>query len=1477
MKSLYHSFTPTLTLAVGLGLALGGSAAARAQTQAAPAQNDSIIAAIADAQGLPRVPADQLPALATYWTVQASGPAFVLAPLPWPQDDLPAYEMAEGQYLLDATHGLVFSAQGATNVALSQAEATALLEAQATAVLNLIAEVQNPPINVSIASPMMMQPMGAGGTLSPQSLTDNTTNLWIQMLPLGTNPLNSNTGAVTLVLHNTLSNELYEILSSPKISNTNRSTWYSEGFVYGAPTNWTPTTVSMGTRTNALFLSARWWQDTTGSGIPSWWFLEYGVTNTDPYALCPSGDGWTLLQAFQNGWNPNLFYAPPPPQNVAVHFDSGTDEATITWQSGGGPVTGYAVLPSGDQLQGPLSTNTFTFNYAWTPGYVGEPFPNYWTFVVRAYFANGSYADSPPAQAFSSALSGGTTAVRGPAGQECLCVSPAPPDSGSVRVYWFGFDPILQQYLYRSIDLPGGAFTNGVAALPLAQMTGYAPSGLLQAQYIGTNGNYGALMSCWPYPEWPYPERDITTGTLPAFVDARPHLKENLRLLLAWATVTEPFSYLSDVATEDGSLPDSLSYPEAWYARAASPTGYEYYGFHTFSPNLDYAFIQLTRPFFENHLWRNLAFDSADFDSSGQWTNSKEYYSPSSPGVRQLVDPHYQFTGTTNDPLPLALTLTGHPYLYARQVPTDDLSLSGDLAEIGIGLNYTNTYLLNGVHNVYGLAFNSVLVNTLAPFERYTLSPGGPVAPWFLTGDYFCAVQAPILQITNYYFASQTPYFNNGPYADGNYVGPAPPLPGSPTFSVTNASPLLITGLGQPITVSGWAKQTIVNGYSGKYAYLEQYFTNALTIGADGKPTTNSAGLLSPYGEFFPTQPGPAALTTLPDIDTGQQGTGVVNVIKLQLDVNHDRVMDLSFGGPDNTSQARPFVFWVNNDYDRLAPDSDDNTNYDDSVSPSSPQAVTPYSPWQAAPDSEYRDAFGHRVIPNRRDLQDFARLWVCGVTSNVLAALPPGTTVTLDWGDVGNPNPANPTIDLFPAADPDGGIGYLTNATIAATQVTWPPPPWRPNDPNPCPYAGRLGPGQSIQLNGSPFTNHWAGNYFIWCGVSNGTGGLTLTIAQGGTNVLAQTTMYIQLVDIKQMYERWTIGDRPSFAPTNVARIAQEDIPLPFQYPAPTDTNTSYILYVHGWNVDRYDKDRFAETAFKRLYWQGYQGRFGAFRWPTDYGFKGTLWKATTDPKNYDNSEYTAWQSATGLLNKLNDLNGQYPGHVYMLAHSMGNVVAGEALRLAGASQVVNTYVASQGAIPAHVYDSTVTNLIDFTHKNPSYPITLSSYGPDTPNIYGNWLAGNSAAVGRRVNFCNPTDFALSPDAWCFDQELKPDTYLGGWWGYNGSTNDPPPWNHFYYQPIGSSAIYYDINVLTNRYEIMAYAAEARSRALGSTPTVGGLANVNLQAVWPNDPSGHNYADHFWHSAEFRGDNWQQQSYWRELLGPDAFNLRQP
>src|SRR5207247_2339523 len=126
----------------------------------------------------------------------------------------------------------------------------------------------------------------------------------------------------------------------------------------------------------------------------------------------------------------------------------------------------------------------------------------------------------------------------------------------------------------------------------------------------------------------------------------------------------------------------------------------------------------------------------------------------------------------------------------------------------------------------------------------------------------------------------------------------------------------------------------------------------------------------------------------------------------------------------------------------------------------------------------------------------------------------------------------------------------------------------------------------------------------FIWCGVKRGSGALTLTFRQG-TKKIAETSVYIEIKDVKEMYERWTVGDVPGMTPGFRPYLASEELPAgvpPFHYSPPGDTNTSYILLLHDYDLPTWKKDRYAETAFKRLYWQGYQGRFGLFRWPGVY-----------------------------------------------------------------------------------------------------------------------------------------------------------------------------------------------------------------------------------------------------------------------------------
>jgi hypothetical protein len=217
--------------------------------------------------------------------------------------------------------------------------------------------------------------------------------------------------------------------------------------------------------------------------------------------------------------------------------------------------------------------------------------------------------------------------------------------------------------------------------------------------------------------------------------------------------------------------------------------------------------------------------------------------------------------------------------------------------------------------------------------------------------------------------------------------------------------------------------------------------------------------------------------------------------------------------------------------------------------------------------------------------------------------------------------------------------------------------------------------------------------------------------------------------------------------------------------------------------------------------------------------------------------------------------------------------------------------------------YDAAVTT------ANPLGFGFLGFYGPTTPNIYDNWLATNSGGVGIKVNFYNANDFALNDSHWQLDQDVKPDAVAGLWtgtapndigppYGYTGSPSAEPVQTGFYkttYGPdpnnsgghvkIGTLSLSLEdrnnagtVTNLHERYEIMAFAAELRSLALGSVPSVGGMSAQNLHSIWPLDPfnpsqePSSNYSTHPWHSAQFRFDNMAQANYWSSLLG--AFHL---
>ena len=640
---------------------------------------------------------------------------------------------------------------------------------------------------------------------------------------------------------------------------------------------------------------------------------------------------------------------------------------------------------------------------------------------------------------------------------------------------------------------------------------------------------------------------------------------------------------------------------------------------------------------------------------------------------------------------------------------------------------------------------------------------------------------------------------------------------------------------------------------------------------------------------------------------TGGERMFIVELPPMDLAVDADRDGTISLGSSeDTTSDKKPFSFWLNTDTDR-SHTVDGNDSEEDDIG-------------GAELGSTRTDAEEDR-IQSKRDLEDYARLWL--QTQGLFQAFKEEGNplfLGLQWTDTGATTPA---IKLVKHVETDGAASYLTDETTADIQLAAGSAVQSVPGVNPSSTLvdANESNGRFFVLPKSLFgglSEATPNTYLLFEGAQEGKGQLRLVILKKSGSSFSKIGdgpgVWLNLRKIEDFYERWTVGDGNGGPPSILAERQKATLNAAgdnsgysegFKYATDALEENKYILYVHGWNMQAWEKNRYAETMFKRLYWLGYKGRLGSFCWPTTYGFEG-LKSAILNGTSYDKGEWAAWRSAVPLSTLVTDLNDRYGNQVYVMAHSMGNVVAGEAFRIAAQKslgRLVNTYIASQAAVPAHVYDGLRPQDI-----MPAFDIPRRIVDGDAvlPNVYQDWLSVNRSTVGRRVNFYNINDYALWNDVWELNQAFKPDqephryTYLddialpptqtGFAWFRTDDSHDPSDrilWSAdrstFWILAtlkLGSSSDVMD------RYEIMSFASESRTKALGAISQVPFFENVDLQSIWPPDtglkkldlsgeyPDGLHYSAHKWHSAQFRSTNMRQSIYWQALLGPTGFRI---
>ncbi|MEM6886088.1 MAG: hypothetical protein AAF571_13760, partial [Verrucomicrobiota bacterium] len=565
---------------------------------------------------------------------------------------------------------------------------------------------------------------------------------------------------------------------------------------------------------------------------------------------------------------------------------------------------------------------------------------------------------------------------------------------------------------------------------------------------------------------------------------------------------------------------------------------------------------------------------------------------------------------------------------------------------------------------------------------------------------------------------------------------------------------------------------------------------------------------------------------------SGQRRAVLLLPVEIATDSNRDGEVvmqaESNLGLPvDVTTTEKPYQFWINNDRDSIG---DESTSFEQD---------------DADPNAGNPD-YSNGEISNQRDLEDFSRLWIYigGFHEEIKNG---EIEVGLEWKNL----EGTPAINIYNAADSQfGSADYLFEIGAANQQML---PEFRSK-------IGTIGPDafgvvEEFRIPVAAFQNLSEVNtktFFLFEGTKTGKGELTLVFYRGQEKIGSGHVMNIELLDVKEMYDHMTVGDviGNNLDPATIPLTpSSADPSIEFKYePAAED----YIVFVHGWRMQPWERRAFAETSFKRLSWQGYQGRFGFYSWPTDW-HDGSVVAGLADPRNYSRAEWKSYISGIGLREWLEDLKGDYSS-LNLMAHSMGNIVASEALRIEASSQapsvLIDTYVASQAASVAQAYDENAPETLIFP----------PTQGPSTPNVYPDYMAtgtpyyNNISAVATQiVNYHNVQDYALiQPTNWPLGQQSKPDLFYD-YSSSEGYTYDPVG-------PFNEETLYFP----DDRYEIFARIAEARSRAFGAETTVSGPVSddINLNAA-PYNFGGAREE----HSGQFRSHNMARDVYWERLL----------
>jgi hypothetical protein len=124
---------------------------------------------------------------------------------------------------------------------------------------------------------------------------------------------------------------------------------------------------------------------------------------------------------------------------------------------------------------------------------------------------------------------------------------------------------------------------------------------------------------------------------------------------------------------------------------------------------------------------------------------------------------------------------------------------------------------------------------------------------------------------------------------------------------------------------------------------------------------------------------------------------------------------------------------------------------------------------------------------------------------------------------------------------------------------------------------------------------------------------------------------------------------------------------------PEPDVEKRNYVVFVHGYNVNFDQAFEKSAELYKRLWWSGYRGNYIGFTWDGDEfdplrhscpDLVNFICAARFFP-NVQNAFQTSPRLRDFLVQTIQGTWGASVGNIYLLAHSLGNLVALDSLRL--------------------------------------------------------------------------------------------------------------------------------------------------------------------------------------------------------------------